>query len=258
MAENPERKQFTFICGCPRSGTTALWDIISAHEKNAIGCERFNHLYPLDKITPDHFSRERFFSIQKGDTFYEDISSTRRPTIAINFRRNEKNYDRCMNFGDKFPFLYEYYPFLLSRFPGCRIVFIMRNIFDVANSYLGRAGAGNPLWPPSRDAAVAVREWNRSLQMTKDFLSKMPIHIVRYEHLFFKKEGHEDLFRFLGLDITDEVRENYHRILQEATDRENTRRSGSLLTSVDKLNIMVHADFETYRFLYGWRAKENE
>jgi len=251
MSIGSDGKKFLFICGCPRSGTTALWDIVSSHQKIAMGCERFNSLYPLNKVTTELFEKDRFFDIRIDDTHYKKISDMMHyPSIVNNFNELKQNYDSCKFFGDKFPFLYEYYPSILSSFPGCRIIFIMRNIFDVANSYVNWAKQGNPAWPESRNAEIAVMEWNRSLQMTKRCRHLIPFYIIKYENFFYKKEGLEDLFRYLDLDVDDTVTTRYHQVLKKAGEYENLRERSQILSSLDKRDIILHADFKTYRDLY--------
>lgn len=245
------QKKFLFICGCPRSGTTALWEIVSSHERIALGCERYNNLYQKFEIERDLFDEHRFFDIRKGDTFYESIyEKAGNPAIVNNFLNLPKYYNSCLYYGDKFPFLYDYYSLIYTKFPNCKIIFIIRNIFDVANSYLRMAMNGMTLWPKTRNAKVAIKEWNSSLQSTIGYRHKLHIHIVRYENLFYKREDFEDLFKFLDLDITNSVIETYKKVLNQAEQRELSRKANNFLTFDDKLQISLNADFNSYRILY--------
>ena len=67
-------KKFLFVCGCPRSGTSYFQSILAWHPAIALGMERFNLRLFAGKLLPSDFERERFFRMEAGDTWYDDLS----------------------------------------------------------------------------------------------------------------------------------------------------------------------------------------
>ena len=65
-------RKYLFICGTPRSGTSALVILIGAHSKLALGIERFK--YYLNKPNREKwlgtylFTKSRFFDFSDGAT----------------------------------------------------------------------------------------------------------------------------------------------------------------------------------------------
>ena len=49
QAQIKQLKNFLFISGTPRSGTTVLTLLLSYHEKIALGIERYKYLYNNNK-----------------------------------------------------------------------------------------------------------------------------------------------------------------------------------------------------------------
>ena len=70
----PVATKSLFVCGCPRSGTSFLHGILTHHPAIAIGLERFKLRTFARKTMPTDFTRERFFRMEPGDTWYDDLS----------------------------------------------------------------------------------------------------------------------------------------------------------------------------------------
>jgi len=195
-------KSFLFIAGCPRSGTSALAHLVSGSEEIIMGMERFGHLVSAEdfKLTPEHFSKDRFFDVREEDTFYNDFDK---------FHSFDKNiyskFDAAKIVGDKRPDLYLVYDQLFDKFKDAKLIFIYRNVEDVASSYQGRVAAGNN-WPASKDFSKAVLDWNRSLYFTREAIKKgYSVGCVSYDDVFLSDSSLAPLFDYIDVEMTDSV-----------------------------------------------------
>lgn len=234
-------KRYVFVCGCPRSGTTALWRLLMAHEKVCIGNERYYRVFTENKpITKALYDRDAFYTIREGETFYNELP-----------RRYESKYEKyntCQVLGDKVPYAYLRYSDIIESIPEARFVFVSRNIFDVAVSYNSRAhDTKDKDWPESTDYQVAVQDWNESLHQTLKHREHVPLHVVEYEDLYSTKENVRDIFSFLDLNMTASVEEEIVRTYETANElaQSKTRQ----LSAAEKRFICKNADFDTYRDL---------
>ncbi len=208
-------KKFLFVAGCARSGTSALVQLLAGSPKVVLGMERFGHLVSPDNfsLTPEHFTKERFLRLEKEDTFYEDLYEFHKFDADLNDK-----LDTCEWIGDKRPDLYESYDQLFDTFPNAKLIFIYRDIIDVASSYHGRIKEGKN-WPASKNFQSAVKEWNRSLFLTREAINKgYDIHVVDYNTIFCSNTDLSPLFKILDIDIDNELSEHIKNI----RDRSNT------------------------------------
>ena len=241
-------RPYLFVCGCPRSGTTALTRLLSAHEDIALGIERFGHLVSAKrfKLSPKHFEKDRFFHVKRGDTFYQSLKE-----VAGGNYYNElaEKYDSCMWVGDKRPDLYMSYSQLQSAFPNAVVLFIFRNIFDVAQSYKARALNAEDDWPEGKGVMSAISDWNDSLNMTLAAQQTMTIHCIQYERLFAGEDlDIAPIFKPLGISNVKRPQSFFdNRLKLRAQVLEAER--GAILTSDEKRDIATHADFAAYRDL---------
>lgn len=238
-----------FICGCPRSGTTALWELIAPHKRVAIGVERYAlRCFGPFTLSPELFESERFFSVQPGDTFYDDLErfSKRATSYYGELRSRFASTDLR---GDKVPMLYARLPELYSAIPNTKVLFIFRNIFEVASSYNGRAeDRQDAAWSREQNYVEAVSDWNRSLRAAIAALDQQrALFCVEYESLFGPGYDLSRLFDFLELPLTDEVRNNYKSLLIRSAVLEDSREDR--LSSEQKRYILRHAAIGPYRAL---------
>ncbi len=240
-------RNYLFICGCPRSGTTAFWRLMSAHPALAIGVERYIlKCHGRFGIEESLFEKERFFTIQKHDTHFKSLDGPSE-YVANYYGGLKDRYEDCKYFGDKIPILYEVYEDLFKNLPNTKILFIFRNIFDVAQSYKKRLHNENDAW--KKDVKNAVEDWNLSLNNTINLIKKHQeaVLCIEYEDLFFGDFKLKNITDFLGVDENEghQMRFRSERKLANRLDdnREN------YLTSIEKNHILRHLDLEAYKFL---------
>ena len=231
------KSSFLFVCGCPRSGTTALWRLLVGDTRIRLGVERYgNRFFSREFLTADLYEEERFFSAEAGDTFYSDLAG-----FSPYYAKARNGYSDAVYIGDKIPKLYEYFDRLKENFPDCKTIFIFRNIFDVAASYKARLLDENDGWNLNVSAAIA--DWNASLQSALSY--KGDLAIVTYERLLMEEHGLDKLYGFLGLDITPEVHATFKNLLVRSGTLEKGRARS--LTALESKEICESADFESYR-----------
>jgi hypothetical protein len=187
-------KKFLFVCGCPRSGTSYFQAILAWHPAIALGTERFNLRLFARTLMPADFERERFFRMETGDTWYDDLSH-----FPWRQRRAEAHYESAAYVGDKVPRGYECFDHLITHFPNVHFICLVRNLFDVATSYESRqrdVSHWNPDWGPR----VAVEHWNASLKAILAYADIAPILPVLYEDLVASEATVDGVAAFLDID----------------------------------------------------------
>jgi hypothetical protein len=223
-----------FVCGCPRSGTTMLHGILSAHPEVAIGLERWNTPLLAGRLRPLHFDEARFFDIRRGETWYDSLD-----TFADYHAQLRAKYATARWHGDKVPRAYEAFGALASAFAEPRFVFILRNVISVARSWEARRARGVH-WPGDWDARAAVQHWNRSLHAVLDWVARVPILPIIYEDLVEQEAPVLALARFLDIDPAPLLA---RRARMVAARGEAKPASGPSLTDQELRHILREADF---------------
>jgi hypothetical protein len=235
-------EKFLFVCGCPRSGTSAFARLLGAHDRIVMGMERFGHRVSPGNftLTPNLFSKEKFFNIQPGDTFYVDFEAYHKWDPFI-----KEKFDNAIYVGDKRPDLFYVYDRVFDAFPNATIMFIYRDVFDVAASYNKRAGEGNN-WPSHKDYKKAVVEWGLSLRHTLECIrNKMRLYCVKYEDLFSSHCDIDVIFDVLDLPFDERSR---HAIvnLRKISEKLSVQRRNIGLSENDSRYVSKHAEFRYY------------
>lgn len=236
-------RAFLFLGGCARSGTSALHRVMQGDPHAFIGLERYVKFAQKPRqFLPALFETERFLRVEPGDTHYDSLD--RFPV----HRDAAERYPKAAIVGDKIPMIAPLYGQIAQHFPGARIVFIVRNILDVAASYNRRAADPEDRWPADRDYRRACEEWNEALRETLAWRGKLPIHVLEYEEFFAGRGDIAALAEFTGLDAAILAR-RYRAVVGQQEQRPPTRPDG--LSGEQKRHISLAADFEAYRGLLG-------
>lgn len=210
------------VMGTSRSGTTALVQLLNGSPHLAIGMERYKFRLakrPQADEVRALFEPERFLDFQEEDTniipgpdqrfaaLYEDIE---RKLAAGSVRW----------IGDKMSPSRVYLQTLEAAFPDLHIIFIMRDVLNVAASYVRRAlNPADKNWPSDRRHNVALKDWLQGLNLALAIAERSPerLHVVTYESLYGGDRATlEGMAAFLGVPIDDAFEERYEEILAAA------------------------------------------
>lgn len=240
-------KRFLFVCGCARSGTSALVRLLDSHRHVAIGMERYIARFVSgEALTPELFEEKRFFTVEKGDTFYKSLEF-RKPL----YNALRKKWQSSLVVGDKIPKLYTHYERVFENFPAAQVVFMSRNLIDVANSYKKRAeDPADKTWPEKRGVVAAIEDWNSANALTLAAMQRFPgkIHVISHESLFLERKGIKELFDFVGVKPGKSVQRHFEKS-QSKSATVGARRSEGLSVA-EKLAICTKADTESFRKLF--------
>jgi hypothetical protein len=243
--------KYLFVCGCPRSGTSILQRTLAQHPAIVLGGERYAHrVWQANGITPDLFTKSRFFDVRAGDTFY-----TTTDIFPAYYSAMHEKFDDAMWIGEKSPELYMQYGFIDANFDDeVHFLYIVRNIFDIAASYQQRAT--NPAdvgWATNRDYSHAIHDWKVSMERTLAFLNdpnrRARLSILSYEDLFVKRGNLDSVLSLLGLDP--------HPAVSAFREREFSKPSAMapkfILGAIECQTICEAADFDLYRAVLSLR-----
>lgn len=248
MNQSEHRVSYLFVTGCARSGTTVMADLLRSHAEIAMGRERYGYRYLDHGLPPSLFERERFCrDLQPGDTHHL--------TLQPYYEKIYPRFDSCRYRGDKIPRITANYEPLLASYTRPKVIIMLRNIVDVADSFNRRADdsrrimeqGGTPGWPPDRRSAAAVETWNAAMRNTLGALYEIDYHLVVYEEMFTRPCILGRLFAFLDLPVSESVQGAYREMVGQNETLEARRRL--TLSSHEKLFIARNADFESYRRL---------
>lgn len=234
--------RFLFIVGCPRSGTSALTYALNAHPDVVLGLERFNSRIARRVLQPQDFDRPRFFDVQPDDTWYRSLDQ-----FKDYYENVAAKYDSGLYRGDKFPRGYEHYEYLSQTFADSYFIFILRNIFDVAESFEARRVHGGN-WPANGGPVAAVQRWNASIGYTLRWRERTRILIVAYEDLFIRDGSATPIAAFLGID-PNPLDAALARARTARPSRDGPRRPR--LSPEHAEHISRHANFIGFRQLLG-------
>jgi hypothetical protein len=240
-------KDYLFVCGCARSGTSITTELLRSHPKIAIGRERYNSLFKTNSQSFNSalFERLRFCQeLLDTDTHHRQLDSYYSRVLA--------NWNQYQYIGDKVPSLFKQYDVLMSGFFTPKILFLLRNIFDVSQSWEMRRKesiANNGPWEHDKGYEAAIDEWNISLSNTLRAMEDYPdnILVVSYETLFSDQKSLKRIFDFVNLEPTAEVVEYWQASALKSQELENARIIH--MPSAIKDAILLRADFDAYRAL---------
>jgi hypothetical protein len=240
------RKLYIFICGAPRSGTTACEQLLNTVDKIAVLGERYSGILAKKQpYTRDLFTKERMATFKAGDSFWNPLENKKLHDLFV------EKYDGCKYVGDKIPTMYEHYDLISKNFEQAVVIFMSRNILDVAASYNRRArDVGDKLWSRDQDFTVALRDWNRSHDTTvaaAQAYANITFIGVDYETIFFDETAITRLLKLLDLSPSEyRIDHDQAKTIFERARRIERERKDEL-SSFEKREICRRADFDNYR-----------
>ncbi len=203
--------------------------LLGAHVQMAMGMDRFKYLLRDVRrqrdpalFTPALFEPERFLDFRATDT------NSLPPKFDRHYARIHARLDAgtITHAGDKlvptdlFTLLA-----VAEQFPGARYVFVYRDVTRVANSFEVRARNPDDLaWPGEHGQRMACRQWAESFDLADSLIAAAGVDRVFPVHsnVLYHPDGRlrDALFDFLGLDVSEGVRETFERLSREWSQRQ--------------------------------------
>ena len=187
-------KDYVFISGCPRSGTTAMTHIFNWAPDCFIGFERFASLFARDPaaFTPALFEPERLNTFADHDCAYASYAAQNEHGAYYANKDAVPGIPQARHVGDKNPKFWQNFDAFLTPAWADRKVrnfHIIRSVFDVTASYQARFDNSSDAW--TADFKAGVDDWMTSVRNTAAFLRRledqsrdMQMLIVDYNQLF--------------------------------------------------------------------------
>ena len=244
--------RYLFMGGNPRSGTTALCDLLNQDRRMIIGMERFRRI--RENITPEHFTRSRFFSPDESETTFmpRRLVPQDRPELTVwpedeDLVKEKWDSPDLRYVGDKSPFYVLQLSYLAETFPGARFLIAVRDPVSVANSYQGRAEDPMDHWPAENDYRLAIEHWNDSVAALLAYIEGHglgDLFLIDYDTFYSGDADYlRSLYWFLELDVSDDVLRAFETMTADWAHRVSRP---SRLSAVMEDEVRSSADWERY------------
>lgn len=254
--------QFLFVCGCPRSGTTALTHILNWHPRIVLGIERFAALFRRapQRFTPELFEIDRFSEIRQGDCGYGGFLEFPAYSNSWASPWDPQDIATAAWVGDKITQLYQSFDVFEGEAWAGKdmvIVQIIRSVFDVARSYEARLLDPSDKWSFSyRDG---ILEWSeaieKGLQIAEGRGRAPRFIVVNYERLFESGEsafvdGCATLVRAIGLGVPPRFQAGLKKVFRAGEGVLERRVSrGGMVANEDIAEHLTPRALENYKRL---------
>lgn len=240
LGEKKKTTQKTLIVsGNPRSGTTALGDVLNLSDDIGLFLERYNYTLGYH---PNMFQEDYLFAPRFTGT---ELS---KQNEALRKKVGQSKY-----IGDKIPRFFVSWPITAQNYDpkDIKIVHISRNIYDVAYSYEQRAKWSreglDTGWLGNRDTFAACKEANvanlRTLEALNDPKFKDSIYVVEYETIYTSIDHFKELFTYLEVDWSENLQSKIETFLEKSKGLEKKDR---ILSDDDRRIIEEEYDFELH------------
>lgn len=234
-------RNYLYIGGPARSGTTALTKYLNEHPEVLICRERFKWI-PRREVAPEIFTFERILDFEDG---YEKRDTPRRKQVHEDLV-GRKDPDRLRWMGDKFPGYVRTLDTLSENNPGASFILTYRPVEEVAESYEARSNNPDDEWLGGRDGFwLGIDAWNKAMQRTRDFIesgTNPNVLVVSYHDFFYRNEECMPLIsRFLSLEFDESVLEAWRN---ESQSFESQRREKEPMSEEQQALIDEYADRE--------------
>lgn len=251
------------IGGCPRSGTTAIVQLLNSNSCVHISSEEnlLNAAKVLSKLLGTRERRAEIYQT-KGMRALSDRETLSPNNILLSNFSSEAVWPCIQHlyawhhaqihpdaplvlWGDKQPNYFKEIDAVLA-IPGVRYLHITRNPLDVVNSMLRRtemASQGKDWWKAVTDFDAMIETWAEAYRIVREIENLPGVLHLQYEELVFDFSGSvKKINAFLGTDL------EFENILVADPDKHYDR---SYLTAEMRARILAHPDVSAYVAKYN-------
>ena len=235
----PEVEARLFLVGCPRSGTTLLQSLLSAHP--AVFSVPESHLY--SKL----LSRNRILrrlGVARGDApehFAALLTSLglpatcqRKLSVRAYLSQLAGKLNEATLAGDKSVWLEKtprhlYYLSDITRtLPDAKVIHLLRRGHDVVASLYEVTQAHPAVWGGARSIDSCINRWIKDVELSFRYRDQPNHLLVRYETLTENSEAClSQTFAFIGLPYSARVQTDYRRAAARVTAPEEVWKSSA-------------------------------
>lgn len=157
------------VTGTARSGTTALAELLNAHENVGIGIERFKFQYLRQhNYSADLLERDRFFDFRAEDT---NLRPAVRPAWQGVYDSIAEKWDTALVIGDKVPDMAPILDDYMAQNADFKCIYALRNLKDVGLSWQARANRSRDAWPAEKGFDLACESWREQTRIIHDIVA---------------------------------------------------------------------------------------
>jgi hypothetical protein len=231
----PAARNMLFVCGTPRSGTTGLWRLLIQDPRIVLGMERHGSRLRKETFRPELYGKDHFFDLET----YPNLAR-----VAASYYEQDayQRFESAVYVGDKLPLLFQSYKLFSRVFPTSKLIVLLRNIFDICESYQARLDDASDNWKFTVTDAVA--HWNSLLDFLSERGDEPRVKVIIYEQFLSDVRVYRDLYRFLGLSEDEGFAERYEHMLQDA--QRLMQRRAALVSDGQKLEVLRTAKLGLY------------
>ena len=228
-------RNYLFIIGNARSGTTALLNLLNSSSEVCLGNERYEKF----NLAANGYERAEFF----------DTKSPRFKMREKLYAALEPKFDHAKYIGDKRPGFTADWKNTLLHIPAVKILYIFRHIEGVAASYNERAvnaaEGKDTSWPQRRNFTAAVDDWNFEIQQALLIAEHCDIFFVKYEDIFGSEALMQEVFKSLNIDSEEA---SIQKLIRNTISRgKSLKTKDRALDAKTLAYIETHADIEAYK-----------
>lgn len=228
MKKSPHTSEIrarVFLVGCPRSGTTLLQSLLTAHPQIASFPE--SHVLPEIVANRPLFRRVGVATSKAQKNFAQVLHTLglehlqhHKPKVGVFTKEYVRSFVKVLDEAtlqqgkdvwlEKTPRHLHYVESIEASAPSAKFIHIIRNGSDVVASLYEVTHKHAEVWGGPRDIDRCISRWLQDVQLSKENLQKPNHLLVRYEDLVEEtKATLESVCTFVGVPFTKSMLSDY-------------------------------------------------